>query len=598
MIELNLTQSKGLRNDTSRKFVPSNYFYKIENFNYDDIIGASRILFPAIKYNASVSADIDGIFEFTYVNNSSVSVNESIAVVNGLVVKDFLTSPVTIYTGLTAGHKCTFAILNDQLFISNGYDIILVYTNVDGTPVVKEMGAPYARDSGVSGNPDGTYYYALTYVVNGVELITGTVSNTLTVATNQISLTLPVGPTDTDERKLYRTEAGGSTLKLVATISDNTTTTYTDNIADGSLGATIGAVNSAAPKPQFISVKDERLIGVKNNARPNYFYASETEVEVLFNTIGVSDVSGQGNDNSPLVGMALDYNQIVVFSQKSIYLIGLGTATTVQQTNANIGCLDGFTVSKVPENAGMPGGLMFVSNEYDIRIFNGNIATTLATSLDNLKTENFSAVLNKDDLKNILTNTNVHSAFFDYKYHLIIGSLIYVFDIRIMGWTTYRIKTTTYEPNYNVFGLIGEKLYIGQNGSGIVEQMYADTLYRTEAVTSEFETPGLLADNQYKDFKELHFYYGNSGVSNINLIVTPDNNANLSKVVSFAIQSDGFDSNYFDSTYFKTTTDEDAYKVLHIDMTARWLTIRVNSNGLINFRGYRLVLKQLNNQEV
>tara|TARA_R110002020_G_scaffold28797_6_gene91400 strand:- start:847 stop:2640 length:1794 start_codon:yes stop_codon:yes gene_type:complete len=596
-MELTLTQSKGLRNDTSRKFVPSDYFYEIENFNYDDIIGASRILFPAIKYNASVSADIDGIFEFTYVNNSSVSVNESIAVVNGLVVKDFLTSPVTIYTGLTAGHKCTFAILNDQLFISNGHDNILVYSNIDGTPVVKEMGAPYARDSGVSGLPDGEYYYALTYVVSGVELITGTVSNTLTVVTNQINLSLPVGPTDTDERKVYRTEDGGSTLKLVTTIADNTTTTYTDNTADGSLGATMGAVNSAAPKPQFISVKNERLIGVKNSARPNYFYASETEVEVIYNTIGVSDVSGQGNDNSPLKGMALDYDQIVVFSEKSIYLISLGTATTVQQTNANIGCLDGFSIAKIPENAGMPGGLMFVSNEYDIRIFNGNIATTLATSLDNLKTENFSEVLNKNDLKNSLTNVDVDAVFFDYKYHLIIRSLIYIFDIRILGWTTYRIQTTTYTPTYNKFGLIDGKLYVGQSGAGIVEQMYADTVYRTEAVTSEFVTPSLLADNQYKDFKELHFYYGNSGAATTNIIVTPDNNANLAKVVSFTITGDGFDSNYFDPTYFQSSTEADSYKVLHIDMTARWLTIRVNSNGLLNFRGYRLVLKQLNNQE-
>ena len=37
-------------------------------------------------------------------------------------------------------------------------------------------------------------------------------------------------------RKLYRTAAGGSQHKLVATIADNLTTTYVDNIADGALG--------------------------------------------------------------------------------------------------------------------------------------------------------------------------------------------------------------------------------------------------------------------------------------------------------------------------------------------------------------------------
>ncbi len=39
------------------------------------------------------------------------------------------------------------------------------------------------------------------------------------------------------ERKIYRTIAGGSAFLLLATIADNSTTTFTDNVADGSLGA-------------------------------------------------------------------------------------------------------------------------------------------------------------------------------------------------------------------------------------------------------------------------------------------------------------------------------------------------------------------------
>lgn len=48
-----------------------------------------------------------------------------------------------------------------------------------------------------------------------------------------------VGPSGTTSRKLYRTVVGGAQLKLVATIADNTTTTYTDSTADGSLGANV-----------------------------------------------------------------------------------------------------------------------------------------------------------------------------------------------------------------------------------------------------------------------------------------------------------------------------------------------------------------------
>lgn len=54
-------------------------------------------------------------------------------------------------------------------------------------------------------------------------------------------------PTSSDAnvvaRKIYRTTVNGSTLKLLTTINNNTTTTYADNIADGSLGATIPSAN-------------------------------------------------------------------------------------------------------------------------------------------------------------------------------------------------------------------------------------------------------------------------------------------------------------------------------------------------------------------
>jgi hypothetical protein len=48
---------------------------------------------------------------------------------------------------------------------------------------------------------------------------------------------IAIGASPTTSRKVYRTAVGGAQLKLLATIADNTTTTYADIIADGSLGA-------------------------------------------------------------------------------------------------------------------------------------------------------------------------------------------------------------------------------------------------------------------------------------------------------------------------------------------------------------------------
>jgi hypothetical protein len=585
-------QFSGLRNDKGKKFVPENYFFDIENFNYDDVTGCSRIKCPSVKYNSG-SASPDGIFEFRYVNSSGVFTTETILVINGSVIKDFLGTPVTIYTGLTAGKKCTFAIMNDQLFISNGTDYPIAY---NGT-YVKQMGAPYAQDNAVGGTLSGAYKYAMSFVVNGVELITGTISNTLTVTNKKIVLSLPVGIATCTERKIYRTTAGGSTLKLLATVSDNHTTAYTDQISDGSLGATIAVTNAGCPKPQFITVKNEKLIGCVDVDRPNYLYVTEFEVETFFKTFGVSDVTGIGNDNTKISGMIQDYNQLIIFSESHIYLADTsGLATAVQQTNSNVGCLDGFSIARIPENDVLTGGIMFVSNLYDVRVFSGAMAQNLATSFDNLKTNNFSSQINKEQFKTELSAAPLHAAFYDYKYHLITDSYIYVFDIRVSGWTKYSIKTTTHTPKYNIFGQFNKKLYIGQKTAGIVEEMYVDTKYRNEDITAFFETPELAVGTSNKHYRELYLFYDKSGSNTFDILATINSTGTKRATVSYI--GGVYDSDIYDSDYYLTSDDDEDYKVMHIDRYGRWMRFKLTTTTSVIFRGYKLDGRALSNKEL
>jgi hypothetical protein len=598
MFEVLQTQCKGIRTDRGPKFIGTEFCQNIVNYNFDNIIGLSRISAPEIEYNAGGTAGIDGIFQFRYIDSNGNLQKENIIVQGGNVIKDAVDSinvPTTIYSGLTAGNKCSFAVLNDKLFISNGVDNVIVY---NGT-VTTEMGAPIVTNNLVAGVLTGDYFYAITYVVDSVELVTSCISNTVTATSNSLDLTLPIGPSDTTERDIYRVEAGGTQLKFLVKINDNTTTTYRDNTADGSLGSNIPTTNSPAPKPKFITVKHERLIGIGNARRPNYLYRSETEIESLFATIGVTDVSGQGNDNTGLTGMAEDYDTVVVFSEKRIYLVDVsGEAATVKQTTSNVGCLDGNTIAKVPQNVDFKGGLMFVSDQYDIRVFNGDIAVNLATSFDNLATQNFSAALNKDQLKNSLKNIDLEGIFFDYKYHLIVGNLIYVYDIRIQGWTTYRIRTASYTPLYRKFGILGEKFYIGQKDTAITEEMYRNEKYRNENFDSSFETGEILVNDTYKYFNNLIVYFGNSGDVTVSITITPESNSDLAQNVNFSIESDGYDPTYYNSTYYETASNVDDYKVAHINKYAKWIRLRMFSSNRFNFRGYKLIGQQLSNKEI
>jgi len=101
-----------------------------------------------------------------------------------------------------------------------------------------------------AGNVDnGAHRYLVTFVTAEGETQAGVVSSAVTVVdktvNGQAALTaIPLGGSSVTARKLYRTAAGGSTYLLLATIADNTTTTYTDNITDASLGAGAPTTNT------------------------------------------------------------------------------------------------------------------------------------------------------------------------------------------------------------------------------------------------------------------------------------------------------------------------------------------------------------------
>lgn len=110
---------------------------------------------------------------------------------------------------------------------------------------------PTAADSGVAGNPNGTYRYKVT--LNTAQGNTGwyaNLSNSITVTSKKIDLTgIPTGTSGVvTSRSIYRNANGLGVYKFVATINDNTTTTYQDNTADASLGGAIGAFNTTGGK--------------------------------------------------------------------------------------------------------------------------------------------------------------------------------------------------------------------------------------------------------------------------------------------------------------------------------------------------------------
>jgi hypothetical protein len=87
---------------------------------------------------------------------------------------------------------------------------------------------------------------SIAQLLAGGNLTTGAVwAGGGTATPGAVSLTIPLGPAGTTGRKLYRTAAGGAQLKLLATLADNTTQTYSDASLDAALGANAPTVNTA-----------------------------------------------------------------------------------------------------------------------------------------------------------------------------------------------------------------------------------------------------------------------------------------------------------------------------------------------------------------
>ncbi len=126
--------------------------------------------------------------------------------------------------------------------------------------------AATATESATGGScTAGTHSYYVTFITNGVESQLGAKSNVPTCigGTDKVNLTsIPTGitGTGTTARKIYRTAAGDtSSAFLVTTLNDNAATTFTDTLADSSLGAAFSQTETSGPVATHIEAVNGAL---------------------------------------------------------------------------------------------------------------------------------------------------------------------------------------------------------------------------------------------------------------------------------------------------------------------------------------------------
>ncbi len=167
------------------------------------------------------------------------------------------------------------------------------FTTISQVGIVKPTGTPTIA-VGAAGNLNGGYQWRVTFQSTTHESSPGPVSAKLTLVNQQASLTaIPVSADgQVTARNIYRIGGLQSEWLFVATINDNTTTAFTDNVADVNL-LTLLAFNRDPPPAAirgWIEHKQRWFGFVANN-----LYFSNFQEPEGWNASNVFPVGGSSN---------------------------------------------------------------------------------------------------------------------------------------------------------------------------------------------------------------------------------------------------------------------------------------------------------------
>ncbi len=138
------------------------------------------------------------------------------------------------------GQGGTFIPVGTEVAHDPGTGDPVVYFRTTEEGVIPDPGIPTAPTAALNGagNISGAIEYSIAFTTVNGETIIGPESEQIAATSNTIRLTnIPIGGPNTVGRRIYRQKDGDEIWKLVATIPDNVTTQYDDNVPDGSLGA-------------------------------------------------------------------------------------------------------------------------------------------------------------------------------------------------------------------------------------------------------------------------------------------------------------------------------------------------------------------------
>lgn len=295
-------------------------------------------------------------------------------------------------TGFTPGANFEFELAEDKVYGDNGingpivYDRTTLYGGVVYTaPRVRPMGAqapssaPTANAPTAGGAvPDGAHTYVVTFVYYDTSESNGSPSSGVQTAgggNNTIPLTtIPIGDYGVTQRKIYRDDNDGNYV-LIATLNDNTTTVFSDDIL---AGTTPLPLDQGLP-PTFAQIVLflDRLFVAQVPGTPSVLYFSEPGMFDIFPGLNFIIC----NQKDPIVAIVVYQDRIIVFNRQSMGQILGRTSDQFAYSHipGSVGCIDNRTIQTRTID-GVPV-LIWLSDE-GFYSYNGSSVTYMSQDIE------------------------------------------------------------------------------------------------------------------------------------------------------------------------------------------------------------------------
>lgn len=345
----------GLNTKFDKMLIADNETPSAANVIFDENAAQTRGGTAKLNTNAVGSFVCDGL----YTRHDRSGSQTMVAFFGGSMYDLRGTSFVTIPSAqsvFTMGMDVGAAEQENYIFMGNGGVTPHKY---DGTSFTRHGVTPPSSFpslvSAATGVLTGDYRYKVVYVNSGlVESDVGPTTNTFTVASATIGLSgIPVAPQSfgVNARRIYRTEAGTSTWKRLATINDNTTTTYTDNTADSALGVAAPTDQGVPPNYSFIVFHRGRLF-MNDPGNLNRLWYTEIDNPYVVKT---TNFETMGDNTQTLIRGAQSYGEhLLVFGDMWAELIYMPDTDPTNWSKVRI---------KAPYGASSPFALPLYNNK-------------------------------------------------------------------------------------------------------------------------------------------------------------------------------------------------------------------------------------------